>query len=156
MEVIFPKRYRRAQWKKLTDNVDWFRVPELQRPKWFSRLFTFGVLFWLIGSILAHVLGFLSPLQTGFSVILWLVCATMVYRLSEPLAVYWAPEMTTLGDMTKKILWLNYGTTSSTVKQWNNDQEIWESLKRVIVEQLAVKPEQVVQSALFVDDLGVD
>jgi len=155
MEIIFPKQCRRAQWKKLTEQLN-FRLPELQRPKWFSRLLTIGVLFWLAGSILGNILGFFSPLQAGISVILLWVCATMAYRLSEPLAVYWAPEITTLGEMTKKILRLNFGTTNSTVKQWNNDQEIWESLQRVIVEQLGVKSDEVVKSACFVEDLGVD
>ncbi len=139
MEIILPKKGRRAQWKALAEQLN-FRLPELQRPKWFSRFFTFGVLFWLVGSLLGGVIGFFTPLFTWISVILSLIFAWGAYRLSEPLAVYWAPEITTVGEMTKEVVRFNFRKASSTVKQWNDDKEVWESLKRLIVEQLAVKP----------------
>jgi len=36
------------------------------------------------------------------------------------------------------------------------EDEVWSQLKAIIVEQLAVKPEEVTREAKFVEDLGVD
>jgi len=58
--------------------------------------------------------------------------------------------------MIEEIVRFNFGKANDRVKQWNDDKDIWKSLKCLIVEQLAVKPEEVIESARFVEDLGID
>ncbi len=155
IEYIFPKKNRRAQWHVLSKRLN-FRLPELQRPKWIFGFLTFGLCFWLVGSILGNIFGFLTPLQTWISIILSLIFAWSVYRISKPLAVYFRTEISTLAEMIEEIVRFNFGKANDRVKQWNDDKDIWKSLKCLIVEQLGVKPEEVIESARFVEDLGID
>jgi acyl carrier protein len=156
MATLLPKQARRAQWDTLTKALC-LPLPELSRPTWFSSLLTYGVLFWLIGSLLGRFFDFLTAWEAGISVGLALGFAWLAYWLSKPLAIYFAPEMTTLGETTKTVLYRNFSKIRSLAdkKQWN-EKEIWEVYKRIIVEQLGVKPENVVKSACFVEDLGMD
>jgi len=62
-----------------------------------------------------------------------------------------AEKLDTVGKLYQFIL-DDFEETVSEEQQ----NEIWERLKAMIVEQLAIKPEQVTKEANFVYDLGMD
>ena len=79
----------------------------------------------------------------------------MSSKLTEPLAYKTNLNENTVGGLTKEVLALNFGTVSKEVKSWNGD-EVWEAMKNIIVSELGVKPEEVVSSAEFINDLRID
>lgn len=154
MVTLFPKPKRRTQWKAFAKELG-LQLPELHRPIWFSSLLTYGVLSWLIGSVLGAVFDWLSIWQAGISIGLALGFAWFAYWLSKPLANHFESE--TLGEITQIVLYQNLSKLRSSVdkKQWN-EKEVWEIYQQIIVQELGVKPQEVVKSARFVEDLGVD
>ena len=154
IERIFPKPNRDAKWHKLAKQLN-LKLPELQRPKWFSWLLRFSFLFWLVGSILGGILGILTPWQMWLSIALSIGLTWGAYQLSKPLAIDFPQNMMTIGELTKEILHLNFGQIYATAKQWH-EKDVWESLKRLLIEQFGIKPVDIVKSARFVEDLGMD
>ena len=63
-----------------------------------------------------------------------------------------ASKVVTVDDCYKLIL---NSLDNCEVKTWS-DEQMWETMKNLIVFQLGVKPEEIVPSAEFIKDFGVD
>jgi hypothetical protein len=74
---------------------------------------------------------------------------------TEPLAVEFHPAFADVGGLTKSILRRNYGAISDACQRTSAD-EVWDTLRALIVEQLGVRLDDVTKEASFVKDLGVD
>ncbi|MDB6026999.1 MAG: hypothetical protein JWM68_3222 [Verrucomicrobiales bacterium] len=63
-----------------------------------------------------------------------------------------AERMQTVGDL------FDYVRQAVQIKMRPapSDDEVWCRIKKIVVEQLGVKPEQVTREARFVQDLGMD
>ena len=63
-----------------------------------------------------------------------------------------ASKVVTVDDCYKLIL---NSLNNSEIKSLS-DEQVWEAMKNIIVSELGVKPEEVIPSAKFIKDLGVD
>jgi len=61
----------------------------------------------------------------------------------------------TVGDLARDVLALNQAQFATEVGGWN-DQEVWETLCRIIVNQTGVERHLIKRDALIVDHLGID
>ncbi len=66
-----------------------------------------------------------------------------------------AAKLDTVGKLYQYVI-ENYNTVPSDTERLTFEAEVWERVKKVIVYQLGIKPEQVTKEASFVYDLGVD
>ncbi len=66
-----------------------------------------------------------------------------------------AVKLDTVGKLYEYVL-ENYHVVHFEIQGQVYEVEVWERVKRVIIYQLGVKPEQVKKEANFVYDLGVD
>jgi hypothetical protein len=66
-----------------------------------------------------------------------------------------SPTGGTMPNMVAMILVLNFDAIGKDQAGWNWS-DVWESLRATIVDQLGVSPDEVRDSATFVDDLGMD
>jgi hypothetical protein len=70
-----------------------------------------------------------------------------------PFATDFPRDCLTVREMVQSALGLNYDRIKSKSQGWDR-QEVWECLQAIIVTQLGVAPEDVVESASFVNDFG--
>lgn len=66
-----------------------------------------------------------------------------------------AAKLDTVGKLYQYVI-ENYHENPNALRNVNFETEVWEKVKKVIVYQLGVKPEQVTKQANFVYDLGMD
>ncbi len=130
-------------------------MPELRRPKVLETSLGVGFLLAVTVAIIGGAGGFLPvtawlTIGLGAWPTLWLC-----YRATTPLAVRIPAQCLTVGNATEAILALNFAKIAEEREAWN-DREVWNALRDTIVGQLGVKPEAVVRSARFVEDLRVD
>jgi acyl carrier protein len=146
---LIPAR-RRSVWRKIAKAAT-LRLPELVPPSWVNLVVALatagltGVAFWLLQPGL-RILG----LPFAFLVALY-----VLLRMTTPLATEFRAEFATVGKLTKLVLAKNYGVIADACRCSNAD-EVWESLRSIIVEQLGVRPEDVTKEASFVKDLHID
>jgi hypothetical protein len=76
-------------------------------------------------------------------------------RAAASFAVQLPAECATVGGTVKSILRRNYAEPLPGRRIWH-PTEVWETLRRVVVDQLAVPPEAVTPDADFIHDLGAD
>jgi acyl carrier protein len=151
LATLIPTNRRRI-WRALQKALA-LRLPELIRPTWVKMLgavITIGLLIATAVS-LRPILGMstllvLAPL--AFVVVWGLVWLTI------PLAVEFPADSATVGTFTKAVLARNYGTISDECSRFN-DNEVWEVLRSIIVEQLGVRPSDVTKDSNFVKDLNL-
>ena len=149
LSTLIPVRRRQA-WRDLEKETT-LRLPELRRPVWVTFLAALAT----VGLTMGAVKFFLpTPLGVALlSVILGAVAYTL-FQMTTPLAVEFRPAFATVGKLTKVVLAKNYGAISDECR-CSNANEVWESLRSIIVEQLGVQPNVVTKEAHFVKDLGV-
>ncbi len=66
-----------------------------------------------------------------------------------------ASKLETIGDIYFFVLKKLEGTSRLSSKSPNDDL-VWERIKKIVVYQLGVKPEQVMKTSHIVTDLGAD
>ena len=153
MESLVPHLNRRAQWGSIASSLG-MKLPDLCRPVWFAIGASILLLGMSLFAIVGGLLGYVPSLEAwclGLGVIpgYWLG-----ERLSAPLATHFPSDCLTAGSTAQSILHMNFEKLSSECASWTPD-EVMETLRTIIVEHLAVTPEQVVPHATFVEDLGV-
>ena len=81
-----------------------------------------------------------------------LALVILLYRVTAPLCNVPPAHLTTLGDITLKLV-----SRSAAVEQRDlpDDQSVLAELRPIIAEQLCIDGEEIVLSARFVEDLGV-
>lgn len=150
LATLIPRRRRKA-WRELEQATLW-RLPELKRPTAVVLLAILAT----IGLTPAAVICLPSAMHLAPVLAMMLaVVAGVVSWVTKPFATEFRPEFATMGNLTKAVLARNYGTVSDKFRSANAN-EVWESLRSIIVEQLGVRPGDVTKEANFVKDLGVD
>jgi acyl carrier protein len=154
MDALLPPGRRRAQWYDLSQAAE-VRLPELVLPPRIRRLLNSLVLVLLLTCLAAYFTYpvLLSALYcVSSAVLMW-----MAPRLAAPLADQLPAECGTVGGTVRAALRLTYGIHPRTWRPKGlTPDEVWETLRKVIVEQLAVPPEAVTAEAELVRDLGAD
>ena len=152
MEALLPSGGRRSAWQNLSRVME-VRLPHLKPPRWLGLLSGSLGLTLLIACFAAY---FVYPI--AIAACYWLGSALLVWianRAAAPFAVEIPAECATVGGTVRAILRLNYGTRTGTRRRWDPN-EVWETLRRLIVEQLGVPLEAVTADAFLVDNLGAD
>ena len=153
LNALIPS-HRRQTWAELQRSLG-LRLPELMRPLWVTVLATaLGV----IATIVAFVIlvarsGF--PIAVVSILFVAVLVRAILYQATKPLAREFWPEFATVGGLTKAVLRRNYGAISDEAQRANAD-DVWETLRAVIVDQLGVRPDDVTKEANFVTDLRAD
>lgn len=75
--------------------------------------------------------------------------------ITTPLADRVGNGFASFRSLSHWVLAHNYAAVSEEIGGWDSG-EAWESLKRIIVEQVGVRPEIVTRETSFVNDLGLD
>jgi acyl carrier protein len=152
MDSLLPASRRRAHWQDL-GYVLRAQLPGMELPTRTSRLL--GVLnLALLLSCLAAFRGYPIPVALLYS----MGCAFLLRaarRAAASSAVQIPAQCATVGGTVKTILRSNYGSPPRARRDWHPN-DVWETLRRVVVEQLDVPPEAVTVDADFVQDLGAD
>jgi acyl carrier protein len=154
---LVPVGARRSSWQRLGERLEW-RLPSLVRPAWMIRGLQLLVLSWLAAVISS--LGWAGAFSWGaFSsaIAVWFLSSILLscaaFRLTVPFATEFPRDCVTVREMVQSALGLNYDRIKSKSQGWDR-QEVWECLRAIIVTQLGVAPEDVVESASFVNDFG--
>jgi acyl carrier protein len=156
---LIPVSHRRSEWQRLGGCLGW-RLPKLVRPAWMEGASYGMLLVWLAAIVTAwgQVTGFsLGALPLVFA---GLCCGSLLlvwaaFHLTTPFATRFTPDGLTVRATVRAALASNYWKVSAQGPGWDR-QEVWECLRAIIVEQLGVAPEEVVESASFVNDFGAD
>jgi acyl carrier protein len=152
MDRLLPARRRREHWRDL-GYVLGAPLPELELSPRTSRLLSLLNLAVLFSCLTAFRL-YSLPFAAGYLVAcLYLLRAAR--RAAASFAVQLPADCATVGGTVKAILRRNYAEPLPGRRNWHPN-EVWETLRRVVVDQLDVPPETVTPDADFVHDLGAD
>lgn len=158
---IIPTENRRALWRQLAVELGW-DLPELYRPKWVSTLFSAITL----GGVLASVfLGMADGIEKAQAWLLGLGSMGFGFaaaRLTRPLAIHFPSDCIHLRDLAEIVLQRNLPRIRKDIGTWQAHDGVWNEaeaksiVRRLICEELGVKPEQLGPDVRFVADLGMD
>lgn len=161
LEDLLPSKNRAQNWKLLTQSIGW-SLPKLALPKWFVYLVVFlsctwvaglvaasafndipGILMFIFGLtvalILAPVIRYISPLPNSFPTHMQDVRALIAGCLSEHFAQVKA--------QCDHVLQCN---------QSHHIDEVRQTVRKIVAEQLGVDLAEVVPTARFIEDLHMD
>ncbi len=137
----------RRLWKRLHELLG-TSPPPLRRPNWMRcTLLAVSVALCAAGIATAWIDPAIVPLGL-------VTAATPIiagYWITSPWRHCPPPEMSTLGDATRKLVGLEAATKHGLV-----EDDVVRKLKELIVEQLGVEADEVVPDARFVEDLNMD
>jgi len=131
------------------------KLPKLEHSGWTQVLL-----------ILSGVIVAMAPIQANYihSESLWsklgmallgLCIGQLFIKGTPPLAVCLPSDVITAGDLAKNVLSINYSALLREVGH-HNRKDLWDAYCAIVVNQLGVKPSQVLPDASFLDDLRVD
>jgi acyl carrier protein len=151
LESLLPRQRRRRQWQELRASMA-LSLPNLEHAGWLQATFFAGS---VAVSVLPVILGKVSYLWILPLVLLGFIGGFLLMLATPMLASEWPGSLTTVGDLAKDVLARNYALLASGVQGWN-EQEVWESLCRIMVDQLGLRRQEITPEARIVDDLGVE
>jgi len=136
---------RRHVWRELQTALA-LRLPDLKRPARVTAIST------LMAVVPAVTMGILLGSVLGAGIV---ACSLgyVFYQVTKPLAVEVRPECASVGQLVKEIVARNFGAISDQCLR-ANAEELWESLRTLIGEQLGVRRCDVTKQSHFVKDLG--
>lgn len=151
LEALLPRVGRREKWARIQTAAG-LKLPPLRHSgSTAMALLGAGVAI----TVMPGIVGMMDSGWMPFLFILGLVVGGLLMRMSPSLAVEFPKKAGTAGDLTRDVLAANYARLSEEVGSWNR-QEVWESLCRLIVEQVGVAREEIKPEALIVRDLGIE
>ena len=154
IDEYFPIESRRSDWTCLSEALD-LTLPGLVRPEWLNMtLLIMTIAGSLIGTFVLFN-GYPGPALIASMLFLLCTLAFLSLQLSRPYRRQFAQDCQTVRELTQALLRMNYPKLAKSNCAIDRD-EVWSILKAIIVHQLCVRPEDVVPSALLVEDLGVD
>lgn len=149
----FPRDNRREKYGVLGDlmelDLPGLRLPH--RPRFFLNLFG-GVA--IGGTLVAAIVSYFldGPFWVYFLPVAGIILTIQVSKALDPMRTEIHPNA--LGEFTEEVVSLNIKHLSQ--KNGLNRREVEEIINRVIVNKIGVDEVEVVPSARFTDDLGVD
>ncbi|WP_298859822.1 acyl carrier protein [uncultured Gimesia sp.] len=149
VEDCLPEAERKQFWRRLPELLE-TTPPDLRRPPWLRK------------TLLLIVLGFPILLMAfppwHIEILILISCATIALGI----VLHWStiglrtrtPEgYKTFGDITKRMVGLTIATNPPTETDYDS---VFSIVKRIVVDQLGVDDDEVVPTARFIEDLGVD
>ncbi len=150
-ELLLSLPNRRQQWRDLGD-VTGAKLPTLERPKWVTTALRNGGILLAVSTFIVGLDSFSLAVSSALSsaLVLWIAS-----RWSESYAIQLPASCATVGGMTKTMLKLNYGMNIEKENTWV-ERAVWDKLRDILVDELAVDPTQIKPEARFVGDLRLD
>jgi acyl carrier protein len=157
LNTLIPKLNRRRVWnalvKSLTDNKHKRPWPGLVRPRWMGNLVFLhlpGIIF--VGTILTGFFIVRIPSHDFFLYLFFAIVPAIVFAivgmiLTTPFRTEFPPGISQVKDLIRFVK-----TLDSRI--WSKEA-VFEKIREITVEQLGVKPEQVIPEARWIEDLGV-
>ena len=147
LEDLLPRKQRHETWIQMRERLD-MRCPALGLPVW-------GWLTVLAGAtavvfLFTFVFGWSWGWALGVPALITLIM--LYYFLNAAFAVELPDRIRTVGDLAKAILVRNYAKVAAGI---TDADEVWESLRIIIAENLGVSLDEVTKDARFVADLGM-
>lgn len=149
LDILIPSRQRKVAWKKI-QQLSGLRLPPLRMPTWAVPVILVCVVLVVVVSVfsLDWPLSYVS-IVPGFVVFFlsyWIVDAFFGTGLPS--------HFQTVGGLTKAVLAKNFVKLSGEIANydWN---DVWESVRILIADQLGVEIEKVRKETRFVADLGM-
>jgi acyl carrier protein len=150
METLIAARRRKAAWAHLERALG-FPLPRLVRPAGLVN----GLTVWVMVAVLAIAI-FESSVRVpvegvAVSILgLGIALTALAAWLTVPFATAKPPACATVRDAVGVALFRD----PSAIRDDIGPDAVWTVLRTIIVEQLGVRPEDLVEDASFVDDLG--
>jgi len=151
---LLPKERRRDAWAILACALGW-RLPELRRNRTLQSAMLLVFLVPIPVAIVAGALGLVSKTVVWAVGLAALPGLWLAYIVTVPLAVNLPAQCATVRQAAEAMLALNFGRIARDRQSWS-DEELWNMLRKTIVEQLGVNPAKVTRDARFIEDLGLD
>ena len=153
LATIIPKHRRRA-WTQLQKTLG-LRLPDLVRPRWVTESVVVAVSLVVAATFFLVVeLGMWTALPMWGILGVACLVSFVFYQATESLAVEFRLEFATIGGLAKALLQKNHAAISDEFDRVNAD-EVWETLRALIVAQLDVPLSDVTKEANFVKNLGL-
>ncbi len=149
VDEIVPRKERRKVWNQI-QNVIELNLPPLRRPRW-----VVCTLLAIVSMLAAIFLWSLMPIDEieFLGVALATVAAAAgLTVLTRPLATEPGPEFVTVGGLAHVVLQRNFRALHEQYNGWN-PSDVWDTIQVILLEQLAIKPEEVTRDARFLEDL---
>lgn len=159
LATVIPREERRQNWLRLKAATK-MEIPDLEHPAWVVLSLAILTLFLSLALVpvmyvVTHRFGASHDSLLLAPVIALILVVALSIRLSRPLATAFPNGAVTVGDLAEDALTRNHARLASAAKGWS-ESEVWETLCRLIVNQLGVDREKVKPDARIVQDLGVD
>ena len=150
---LIPRDGRRARWDQLSDAVK-CTLPPLEHTIWLCySLLVISILLTIWPIMSGHV-------YVGWQVVLWLICGVtgffiLAKKLLQPLAVEFPRDRQTVGSLVEWVTANHWSLFAEPNREWT-DREVWETIRRLLVEHQGLEPEMITPDKSFVHDLGMD
>ncbi len=95
------------------------------------------------------------PWQLLLILLDWVVLVPACWVVDAIFSTELPKHLQTVGGLAKAVLAKNFAKLSAEVADCDRN-EVWESVRILIADQLGVDPEMVTKEARFVADLGMD
>jgi len=146
LESLVPRRNRRAVWLRMKDPMHANRWPKLQRPPWVRMgllvVFAAGT----IGFGIAGISYWAAPVA---AIVPW----SLALAATQPLCTEFPDSCRTAGQFAHFLVMHAPKLFEPTGRVWTR-AEVAETIRRLTVEHLGLKPDQYREDARFVEDLG--
>jgi hypothetical protein len=155
LHEVIPLLNHRQSWRELRAYLD-LPLPPLRRPPWMVRvLHTASLFLWALAGVTLWVNGW----QGLYGALLGLALGTglkyvAAFCLTFPYAVCFPEACRTVKDLLKKLIRENFALLAEREQTWQA-QEVWLTLRMILVEALGIRPEQVTPEAHLIYDLGM-
>ena len=149
LDTLFPRGQRKAAWKKI-ERLSGLRLPSLNVPIWAILL----VLACAVLAVAAHI--FFQVCPSYMAIVSGIVTFIFAYKVADAIFGTDLPNnYQTVGELTKAVLASNFAKLSGEIADFDCN-EVWESVRILVSDQLGVGIEKITKEARFVTDLGMD
>lgn len=152
LESCLPLADRRSHWQQLGQRLD-MTLPELQRPAWVKNGIGLTAVACLLGAVVTRSLAFSPVTWAGLLVSASLLPLAM-NRATTRLAVHLPANCATMRQTVQRVMQAKFGVYRQ--ERGAGKQEIWQTLRAVVADELSVDIERVTPEAHIVRDLGAD
>lgn len=143
LSVLLPTQQRRENWQRIRQATE-LKIPKL-RLNWGVISIKFAILMAMgIASGLLQYLGIVGL------IIVCLIAALVMAKFTPALHI--SLPASTVGELAEQVYLANVKQLSEK-NGGLNEREVWDALKKIIIRQLGVKPEEVTPEAKFIEDL---
>jgi acyl carrier protein len=149
LDALLPRWQRKSAWRKIS-RLSGLRLPSLCLPDWAVLVALVSAVFVVVAGALLFEWPFSFMLLVrgfvAFILTCWVVSA--VFGVGSP------RHLQTVGQLTKAVLAKNFAKLSGEITNFDRN-EVWESVRILVADQLGVGIEKVTKEARFVADLGL-